>query len=165
VNALVDDENARKLNILSAASALGKSIYLYLIAVFARHFGIPVQYIGNALQLVEDEVNQERVVTRYLTMLLFMNAQNSAVLNHRFWPLSSYYKSLEAATLKDVIIYALNTDDIELCIDIRENIMLIGSLNLLIVDEHSAFWQKLGNDPNKWPSFLRFVHIQYHILL
>jgi len=87
------------------------------------------------------------------------------VLNHRFWPLSSYYKSLEAATLKDVIIYALNTDDIELCIDIRENIMLIGSLNLLIVDEHSAFWQKLGNDPNKWPSFLRFVHIQYHILL
>jgi len=29
----VDDENARKLNILSAASGLSKSIYLYLIAV------------------------------------------------------------------------------------------------------------------------------------
>ncbi|KAK4526602.1 hypothetical protein GAYE_SCF25G4518 [Galdieria yellowstonensis] len=85
-----------------------------------------------------------------------MNAQNSAVLNHRFCPLSSDYKSLEAAALKDVIIYALKTGDIELCIDIRENIMLIGSLNLLIVDEHNAFWQKLGNDPNKWPSFFAF---------
>jgi hypothetical protein len=87
------------------------------------------------------------------------------VLNHRFQPRSSYYKSLRAAALKDVIIYARNTGDIELCIDIRENIMLIGSLNLLIVDEHDAFWQKLGNDPNKWPSFLRLMHIQYHILL
>jgi hypothetical protein len=87
------------------------------------------------------------------------------VLNHRFQPRSSYYKSLRAAALKDVIIYARNTGDIELCIDIRENIMLIGSVNLLIVDEHNAFWQKLGNDPNKWPSFLRLMHIQYHILL
>jgi len=143
------------LNVLSAASGLGKSIYLYLIAVFARHFKIPVQYIGNASSLVEDETNQERVVKRYLSMLLFMNAHNSAVLNHRFQPLSSRYMSLEAAALKEVIIYALKTGDIELCIDIRENIMMIGSLNLLIVDEHNALWQQFGNDPNSWPPFFK----------
>ncbi|KAK4528808.1 hypothetical protein GAYE_SCF64G6755 [Galdieria yellowstonensis] len=154
-NALVDGENRRKLNVLSAASGLGKSIYLYLITVFARHFKIPVQYIGNASSLVEDETNQERVVKRYLSMLLFMNAQNSAVLNHRFQPLSSRYMSLEAAALKEVIIYALKTGDIELCIDIRENIMMIGSLNLLIVDEHNALWQQFGNDPNSWPPFFK----------
>jgi len=73
-NGLMDAQNTRKLNILSAVSGLGKSIHLYLIAVFARHFGIPVQYIGSALPLVEDEINQERVATRYLSMLLFMNA-------------------------------------------------------------------------------------------
>ncbi|KAK4526948.1 hypothetical protein GAYE_SCF29G4867 [Galdieria yellowstonensis] len=154
-NALVDGENRRKFNVLSAASGLGKSIYLYLITVFARHFKIPVQYIGNASSLVEDEANQERVVKRYLSMLLFMNAQNSAVLNHRFQPLSSRYMSLEAAALKEVIIYALKTGDIELCIDIRENIMMIGSLNLLIVDEHNALWQQFGNDPNSWPPFFK----------
>jgi hypothetical protein len=154
-NALVDEENTNELNVLSAASGLGKSIYLYLIAVFARHFKIPLQYIGNASSLVEDETNQERVVKRYLSMLLFMNAQNSAVLNHRFQPLSSRYMSLEAAALKEVIIYALKTGDIELCIDIRENIMMIGSLNLLIVDEHNALWQQFGNDPNSWPPFFK----------
>ncbi|KAK4528678.1 hypothetical protein GAYE_SCF63G6623 [Galdieria yellowstonensis] len=154
-NALVDGENRRKLNVLSAASGLGKSIYLYLITVFARHFKIPVQYIGNVSSLVEDETNQERVVKRYLSMLLFMNAQNSAVLNHRFQPLSSRYMSLEAAALKEVIIYALKTGDIELCIDIRENIMMIGSLNLLIVDEHNALWQQFGNDANSWPPFFK----------
>jgi len=51
-NGLVDARNTRKLNVLSAPSGLGKSIYLYLIAVFARHFGIPVQYIGNAGDLL-----------------------------------------------------------------------------------------------------------------
>jgi len=154
-NALVDEQDTDELRILSAASGLGKSIYLYLIAVFARQFKIPVQYIGNASSLVEDETNQERVVKRYLSMLLFMNAQNSAVLNHRFQPLSSRYMSLEAAALKEVIIYALKTGDIELCIDIRENIMMIGSLNLLIVDEHNALWQQFGNDPNSWPPFFK----------
>jgi len=27
------------------------------------------------------------------------------------------------------------------------------SLNLLIVDEHNAFWQQLGKDTRKWPPF------------
>jgi hypothetical protein len=144
-NALVDEQNT--------ASGMGKSIYLYLIAVFARHFGIPVQYIGNALPLVEDEINQKRAATRYLSMLLFMNAQNSAFLNHSFWPISSDYRSLAAIALKDVIVYTLETGDMELCIDIRENVMFMKSLNLLIVDEHNAFWQQLGRDTKKWPPF------------
>ncbi|KAK4525592.1 hypothetical protein GAYE_SCF13G3501 [Galdieria yellowstonensis] len=72
-----------------------------------------------------------------------MNAQNSAFLNHSFWPISSDYRSLAAVALKDVITYALETGDVELCIDIRENIVFMKSLNLLIVDEHNAFWQQL----------------------
>jgi len=94
-NGLVDARNTRKLNVLSAPSGLGKSIYLYLIAVFARHFGIPVQYIGNTGDLHRQKVDDDSVACnyvgnsramlrkkldcrlvarRYAAMLLFMNS-------------------------------------------------------------------------------------------
>ncbi|KAK4526415.1 hypothetical protein GAYE_SCF24G4330 [Galdieria yellowstonensis] len=59
-------QNSSKLNILSAASGLGKSIYLYLIAVFARHFGIPVQYIGNTGDLLREKVDDNSVSRNYV---------------------------------------------------------------------------------------------------
>jgi len=70
----VDDENRHKLNILCAASGLGKSIYLYLIAIFARHFGIPVQYIGSAGTLLLDGCEHESIACKFAAMLLFMNS-------------------------------------------------------------------------------------------
>ncbi|KAK4524639.1 hypothetical protein GAYE_SCF05G2540 [Galdieria yellowstonensis] len=94
-NALEDAQNSSKLNILSAASGLGKSIYLYLIAVFARHFGTPVQYIGNTGDLLREKVDDNSVsrnyvenagtmlrkkfdyklvARKYAAMLLFMNS-------------------------------------------------------------------------------------------
>jgi len=94
-NALVDEENTEELKITSAASGLGKSIYLCLIAVFARHFGIPVQYIGNTGDLHRQKVDDDSVACnyvgnsramlrkkldcrlvarRYAAMLLFMNS-------------------------------------------------------------------------------------------
>jgi len=65
-NGLVDDENTNELNVLSAARGLGKSIYLYLIAVFARHFGIPVQYIGNMGNLLGQEAKGDLVARNYV---------------------------------------------------------------------------------------------------
>jgi len=73
-NALVDEENTEELKITSAASGLGKSIYLHLIAVFARHFGIPVQYIGNTGDLLRKKLDCRLVARRYAAMLLFMNS-------------------------------------------------------------------------------------------
>ncbi|KAK4528324.1 hypothetical protein GAYE_SCF55G6264 [Galdieria yellowstonensis] len=64
-NALVDEENTEDLKVISAASGLGKSIYLYLIAVFARHFGIPVQYIGNTGDLLREKADDNSVACNY----------------------------------------------------------------------------------------------------
>jgi hypothetical protein len=65
-NTLVDEENTEELKVTSAASGLGKSIYLYLIAVFARHFGIPVQYIGNMGNLLGQEAKGDLVARNYV---------------------------------------------------------------------------------------------------
>jgi len=65
-NTLVDEENTEELKVTSAASGLGKSIYLYLIAVFARHFGIPVQYIGNTGDLLRQKVDDDSVACNYV---------------------------------------------------------------------------------------------------
>jgi len=94
-NALVDEQDTEELRILSSASGLGKSIYLYLIAVFARHFKIPVQYIGNTRGLLGQEgddrsvahnyvgntesmlhkrFDDKLVARKYAAMLLFMNS-------------------------------------------------------------------------------------------
>ncbi|KAK4525072.1 hypothetical protein GAYE_SCF19G3915 [Galdieria yellowstonensis] len=103
-----------RLNILSAASGLGKSIYLYLIAVFARHFGIPVQYIGNTGDLLREKVDDNSVsrnyvenagtmlrkkfdyklvARKYAAMLLFMNSGTLDSLK-LFYPGDPGYKHL-----------------------------------------------------------------------
>jgi len=87
-NALVDDENRHKLNILCAASGLGKSIYLYLIAIFARHFGIPVQYIGSAGTLLLDGCEHESIACKFAAMLLFMNSYLGQFMTVSLWEAS-----------------------------------------------------------------------------
>jgi len=64
-NELVDEQNTYKLYILSAASGLVKSIYLYFIVVFARCLKIPVQYIASAGGLIQGQPDQTRFITRY----------------------------------------------------------------------------------------------------
>jgi len=94
-NALVDEQDTEELRILSSASGLVKSIYLYLIAVFARHFKIPVQYIrntrgllgqegddrsvahnyvGNTESMLHKRFDDKLVARKYAAMLLFMNS-------------------------------------------------------------------------------------------
>jgi len=45
---------------------LGKSIYIYVIAVFAQHFGIPVQYIGNTGDLLMKKLTVTRLLVATL---------------------------------------------------------------------------------------------------
>ncbi|KAK4523504.1 hypothetical protein GAYE_PCTG60G1400 [Galdieria yellowstonensis] len=153
-NGLVDERNMRKLNILSAASGLGKSIYLYLIAVFARHFGIPMQYIGNTSDLFENLPNEGSIASKFAAMLLFMNLN---ILNELgpFYPSDPHYKHLRGLPMKHVIFYAHEKSDLELCDELRRNFMLMKPRNLLIIDEHNALWQELGNDPNTWLPFFK----------
>ncbi|KAK4526702.1 hypothetical protein GAYE_SCF26G4618 [Galdieria yellowstonensis] len=172
-NTLVDEQNTEDLKVLSAASGLGKSIYLYLIAVFARHFGIPVQYIGNAGDLLRQKVEDDAVfhnyagntgempckkfdlklaARKYAAMLLFMN---SGTLDS-FTPFHSGrpdYDFLEGVPIKLVSYYALIKSDIVLCDELRRNFMTMKPRNFLIIDGHNALWQKLGNDPNAWLPF------------
>jgi len=61
------------LKVSSAATGLGKSIYLYLIAVLARHVGIPVHYIGNTGNLLIDLSKETVVACNFAAMVLFMN--------------------------------------------------------------------------------------------
>ncbi|KAK4526106.1 hypothetical protein GAYE_SCF19G4018 [Galdieria yellowstonensis] len=152
-NGLVDERNMRKLNILSAASGLGKSIYLYLIAVFARHFGIPVQYIGNTRDLLKP--NEKSIASNFAAMLLFMNLNILDELGP-FYPGDPDYNHLRGLPMKHVIFYAHRRGDLVLCDELRRNFMNMAPRNLLIIDEHSALWQKFGSDTKTWPPFFEF---------
>jgi hypothetical protein len=72
-NTLVEEQNTEDLKVSSAATGLGKSIYLYLIAVLARHVGIPVHYIGNTGNLLIDLSKETVVACNFAAMVLFMN--------------------------------------------------------------------------------------------
>jgi len=144
------------LNVLSAASGLGKSIYLYLIAVFARHFKIPVQYIGNTGDLLEPK--ESSIASNFAAMLLFMNLKILDKLGP-FYPRDPDYRHLRGLPMKHVIFYAHERGDLLLCGELRRNFMNMKPRNLLIVDEHNAFWQKFGSDPNKWLPFFEFYAV------
>jgi hypothetical protein len=143
------------LSVLSAASGLGKSIYLYLIAVFARHFGIPVQYIGNTGALLLEESEHKSIACQYAAMLLFMN---SSILDNLapFYSWRPRYAFLKGAPTKIVAYYALIKGDLELCSELRRKFMNMKPRNLLIIDEHNVLWQKFGSDPNSWLPFFDF---------
>ncbi|KAK4528248.1 hypothetical protein GAYE_SCF78G7094 [Galdieria yellowstonensis] len=154
-NALVDEENTNLLNILSDASGLGKSIYLHLIAVFARHFGILVQYIGNTVDLLHEKVDYKLVARKYAAMLLFMNSDTLDSLK-LFYSGRPCYDFLQGFAIKFVAYYAFVKGDLVLCGELRRNFMNMKPRNLLIIDEHNAFWQKFGSDPNTWLPFFEF---------
>ncbi|KAK4528741.1 hypothetical protein GAYE_SCF64G6687 [Galdieria yellowstonensis] len=154
-NGLVDSQNTRKLNVLSAPSGLGKSIYLYLIAVFARHFGIPVQYIGNAGDLPGPFFNGKFTAESIAAMLLFMNLMILDELG-TFYPGGSDYEHLRGLPMKLVIFYAQQKGDLVLCSELRRKFLTMKPRNFLIVDENDALWEKLGNDPNTWSPFFEF---------
>ncbi|GJQ15275.1 hypothetical protein GpartN1_g7066.t1 [Galdieria partita] len=137
--------------IVSAASGLGKSVDLYLAAVFSRYCSIPLQYIGNAeAWLNVNSISQ--VVSRYLKMLLFINAE---ILQEMPCFMSIDYDSLNGAPLKDVIYFAIKEKEISLSSEIRDTMMLHAPRNMLIVDEHNALWSEFGNKTNTWPNFFR----------
>ncbi|KAK4528319.1 hypothetical protein GAYE_SCF54G6258 [Galdieria yellowstonensis] len=152
-NALVDEQDTEELRILSSASGLGKSIYLYLIAVFARHFGIPVQYIGNTRDLFEHK--ERSIASTFAAMLLFMNLKILDELGP-FYPRDPDYKHLRGLPMKHVIFYAHERGDLVLCDELRRNFMLMEPRNLLIIDEHNALWQKFGSDTKTWLPFFEF---------
>ncbi|KAK4527598.1 hypothetical protein GAYE_SCF41G5521 [Galdieria yellowstonensis] len=154
-NALVDEQDTEELRILSSTSGLGKSIYLYLIAVFARHFGVPVQYIGNTSDLFENLPEERSIARNFAAMLLFMNLN---ILNELgpFYPRDPDYKHLRGLAMKHVIFYAHEKGDLVLCGELRRNFMNMKPRNLLIIDEHNALWQELGSDPNTWLPFFEF---------
>eukprot|EP00871_Galdieria_phlegrea_P003390 jgi/Galph1/4051/GphlegSOOS_G2744.1 len=127
--------------ILSAASGLGKSIDLYLAAVFARYCKIPVQYFGNTSAILRDPQNDSFVALRFLKMLLFMNADVLDNIKKYFVPSCSQYFLLTGLPLKKVIYFALVKRDLYLCRDIRDTMMRLSTGNLLIVDEHNALWR------------------------
>ncbi|KAK4524640.1 hypothetical protein GAYE_SCF05G2541 [Galdieria yellowstonensis] len=58
--------------------------------------------------------------------------------------------------MKHVVFYAHRRGDLVLCDELRRNFMNMKPRNLLIVDEHNAFWQKFGSDPNTWLPFFEF---------
>ncbi|KAK4524636.1 hypothetical protein GAYE_SCF04G2537 [Galdieria yellowstonensis] len=148
-NRLVDERNMRRLNILSAASGLGKTIYLYLIAVFARHFGIPVQYIGNTRDLLGQEGDDCSVARNYV-------GNTESMLHKRpFYSGRPGYDFLQGDAIKFVAYYAFVKGDLVLCDELRRNFMNMKPRNLLIIDEHNALWQELGNDPNTWLPFFK----------
>eukprot|EP00871_Galdieria_phlegrea_P003851 jgi/Galph1/4467/GphlegSOOS_G3078.1 len=144
--------------ILSAASGLGKSIDLYLAAVFARYCKIPVQYFGNTSAILRDPQDDSFVALRFLKMLLFMNADILDNIKEYFVPSSPQYYLLEGLPLKKVIYFALVKRDLYLCRDIRDTMMRLSPGNLLILDEHNALWRKLSSDSTRWPTFFQLYN-------
>ncbi|KAK4522864.1 hypothetical protein GAYE_PCTG32G0754 [Galdieria yellowstonensis] len=159
-NALVDEENTEELKVISAASGLGKSIYLYLIAVFARHFGIPVQYIGNTGDLLRQKVDVDSVACNYVgnsgAMLRKKFDYNLVARKYAAMLLFMNPGILDSVAIKFVAYYDFVKGDIVLCDELRQNFMNMAPRNFLIVDEHNALWQELGSDPNTWLPFFEF---------
>ncbi|GJQ11733.1 hypothetical protein GpartN1_g3524.t1 [Galdieria partita] len=139
--------------IVSAASGLGKSVDLYLAAVFSRHCSIPLQYIGNAAAWLGDNRVITEVVPLYLKMLLFMNF---SILDELRSFQSRDYEVLNGAPLKHVIYFCIKSKDLNLAFAIRRFMIGLAPRNMLIVDEHNAFWGKFGRDINRWPDFFQF---------
>ncbi|KAK4526882.1 hypothetical protein GAYE_SCF29G4800 [Galdieria yellowstonensis] len=157
-NGLVDERNLHKLNILSAASGLGKSIYLYLIAVFARHFGIPVQYIGNTRGLPGQEGDDRSVARNYVgnTESMLHKSLDYTLVARPFYSGRPRYDFLQGVAIKFFAYYAFVKGDLVLCDELRRNFMTMAPRNLLIIDEHNALWQKFGSDTKTWLSFFEF---------
>eukprot|EP00871_Galdieria_phlegrea_P005303 jgi/Galph1/5774/GphlegSOOS_G4401.1 len=148
--------------ILSAASGLGKSIDLYLAAVFARHCKIPVQYFGNTSAILRDPQDDSFVALRFLKMLLFMNADVLNNIKEGYVPGLSKYRSLRGLPLKKVMYFGLEKGDMDLCGDIRDAMMRLSTGNLLILDEHNALWRELEPPSTSWPPFFRlYSNIQF----
>ncbi|GJQ11518.1 hypothetical protein GpartN1_g3309.t1 [Galdieria partita] len=139
--------------IVSAASGLGKSVDLYMAAVFSRHCRIPLQYIGNAEAWLGDNRVKTEVVALYLKMLLFMNLSILDELpSFQSWD----YEVLNGASIKHVIYFCIKSKDLNLAFAIRRFMIELALRNMLIVDEHNAFWGKFGRDINRWPDFFQF---------
>ncbi|GJQ14913.1 hypothetical protein GpartN1_g6704.t1 [Galdieria partita] len=139
--------------IVSAAGGLGKSVDLYLAAVFSRYCSIPLQYIGNAAAWLGDNRVITEVVALYLKMLLFMNFSILDELpSFQSWD----YEVLNGAPIKHVIYFCIKSKDLNLAFAIRRFMIELAPRNMLIVDEHNAFWGKFGRDINRWPDFFQF---------
>ncbi|GJQ13986.1 hypothetical protein GpartN1_g5777.t1 [Galdieria partita] len=139
--------------IVSAASGLGKSVDLYLAAVFSRYYSIPLQFIGNAAAWLGDNRVITEVVALYLKMLLFMNFSILDELpSFQSWD----YEVLNGAPIKHVIYFCIKSKDLNLAFAIRRFMIELAPRNMLIVDEHNAFWDKFGRDINRWPDFFQF---------
>jgi uncharacterized protein YozE (UPF0346 family) len=147
----------KKRIVLSAAGGLGKSTDLYLTAVFARYCKIPLQYVTNTSALVETfQSYLSQVASRYLKMLLFLNAEILDNVNVSFYPTGLSPDFLHGVTLKETIYFALRKKDIILCEDIRVFVMDLEPQNFLIMDEHNALWREFGNEIRSWPKFFKF---------
>ncbi|GJQ15605.1 hypothetical protein GpartN1_g7396.t1 [Galdieria partita] len=146
----------RRQIIVSAAGGLGKSVDLYMAAVFSRHCRIPVQYIANTLEWLRKVNDNSQVFSRYLKMLLFMNAD---ILEEMPCFMTTDYDSLNGAPLKDVIYFAMKERDISLVSEIRRFMIQLAPRNMFIIDEHNAFWCNFGRNINRWPDFFRFYAI------
>ncbi|GJQ13910.1 hypothetical protein GpartN1_g5701.t1 [Galdieria partita] len=146
----------RRQIIVSAASGLGKSVELYMAAVFSRHCGIPVQYIANTWEWLTKINDISDVFSGYLKMLLFMNAD---ILEEMPCFMTTDYDSLNGVPLKDVIYFAMKEEDTSLASEIRRFMIRLAPRNMLIVDEHNEFWCNFGRNINRWPDFFRFYAI------
>ncbi|KAK4529003.1 hypothetical protein GAYE_SCF72G6953 [Galdieria yellowstonensis] len=141
-----------------------------------RHFEIPVQYIGNTRDLLGQEGDDRSVARNYVgntesmlhkrlddklvarqcaATLLFMNSGTLDSLGP-FYSGRPRYNFLQGDAIKFVAYYAFVKGDLVLCDELRRNFMNMKPRNLLIVDEHNAFWQKFGSDPNTWLPFFEF---------
>ncbi|GJQ12774.1 hypothetical protein GpartN1_g4565.t1 [Galdieria partita] len=139
--------------IVSGASGLGKSVELYMAAVFSRYCRIPLQYIGNTEAWLKNIGDLSRMVSLYLQLLLFMNAD---ILQEMPCFMTSDYDSLNGAPLKDVIYFAIKEKNISLALDIRGIMMRLAPRNMLIVDAHNALWSEFDHEINRWPDFFQF---------
>ncbi|KAK4524318.1 hypothetical protein GAYE_SCF03G2217 [Galdieria yellowstonensis] len=149
------EDRRSNFKVVYAPSGLGTSVYLYLIAVFARHFHIPVQYVANTTFLLEGLPDEQTVARKYAAMLLFMNGRILDNLD-TFWSWRHRFDFLNGVPMKLAIYLALQRDSLELCEEVRENFMYMDHRKFIIVDEHHTLWQQFGDKVNSWPSYFQF---------
>lgn len=150
-----DIDRYPKQIVLCAAVGMGKSIDLYLTAVFARHCKLIVQYFADPSSLLEYEIEEE-LYEWFLKMILFMNAESLDLVDWRLSSSDEDKKHLNGLSLKCLIFYALKKKEFRFCSFVRKELINLQFPNMIIVDEHDGLWIEFSDYSPEWPKFFKF---------
>ncbi|GJQ15675.1 hypothetical protein GpartN1_g7466.t1 [Galdieria partita] len=133
------------IQVVSSASGLGKSVELYLFAIFGLYLGWIVQYFGGTSVLCEKYPDEGAMAKLYLSMIKYLDKDR---LEHFGWkyPSEEFVEgvNIQGMTLLDLVNLGITKESMTLAETVRGCIrIVVRSPNLLIMDEHNEIFRNI----------------------